>query len=196
MPPIDDASRPRVAGSGPVPDLTAQYVAPRAYQVFGQYITTSSEAGLPSTLTHTDRRQFGPRVGLAYSLDTKTVLRAGFGIFYEPEGTSGRVNLNMLPFRLVETQNQTQNVTPTRTLGNFFLGNPLGSINANPSLNPAKIYASMGANYHYSLNVQRQLSDKDVLEVGYVANRGIHLSASNSFNDPNPGPGTIQARWA
>ncbi|AFL87422.1 hypothetical protein Terro_1102 [Terriglobus roseus DSM 18391] len=183
-----------VSGSGPVPDLTAQFAAPRAYQVFGQYITTSSEAGLPSTITHTDRKQFAPRVGLAFSIDKKTVLRSGFGIFYEPEGTSGRVNLNMLPYLLTETQNQTQNVTPTRTLSNYFLGNPLGSITANPSLNPARIYASMGANYHYSLNIQRQLSDKDVFEIGYVANRGIHLSASNSFNDPTPGPGSIQAR--
>jgi hypothetical protein len=183
-----------VSGSGPVPDLTAQFAAPRAYQVFSQYITTSSEAGLPSTVTYTDKKQFAPRVGLAFSIDKKTVLRSGFGIFYEPEGTSGRVNLNMLPYLLAETQNQTQNVTPTRTLGNFFLGNPLGSINANPSLNPARIRASMGANYHYSLNVQRQISNKDVFEIGYVANRGIHLSASNSFNDPAPGPGTIQTR--
>lgn len=192
-----DPTRPKpiiVSGSGAVPDLSAQPVAPRAYQVFGQYITTSSQAGLPSTVTYPDKRQFAPRIGLAFQVSQKTVLRAGFGIFYEPEGTSGRVNLNILPYRLVETQNQTQNVTPTRTLANFFLGNPLGSITANPSLNPARIYASMGANYHYSLNVQHQLSSKDVFEIGYVANRGIHLSATNSFNDPTPGPGTIQTR--
>jgi len=192
-----DPTQPKpiiISGDGPVPDLTAQPVAPRAYEVFSKYITTTSEVGLPSTVTYTDKRQFAPRVGLAYSINEKTVLRAGFGIFYEPEGTSGRVNLNMLPYRLAETQNQPQNVTPTKTLANFFLGNPLGSIDSNPSLVPATIYASMGANYHYSLNVQRQLSSKDVLEAGFVANRGIHLSASNNFNDPTPGPGAVQPR--
>ena len=57
----------------------------------------------------------------------KPCLRTGFGMFYEPEGTSGRVNLNILPYRLAETVNQTQNVTPTRKLANYFLGSPLGS---------------------------------------------------------------------
>ncbi len=42
--------------------------------------------------------------------------------------------------------------------------------------------------------MQRQLSSKDLLEVGYVGNRGVHLSATDDFNDPTPGPGTIQAR--
>ena len=183
-----------VSGSGPTPDLSAQYAAPRAYQIFGQYITTSSQAGLPSTLTRTDKTQFAPRVGLAFSMDKKTVLRAGFGMFYEPEGTSGRVNLNMLPYLLEETQNQTQNVTPTRTLGNYFLGSPLGSATANPNLNPARMYANMGTNIHYSLGVQRQISSKDVFEAAYVHNRGVHLNSSNNFNTPTPGPGSVQSR--
>ena len=193
-----DPTQPKpiiVSGSGPVPDLTAQSAAPRAYQIFGQYITTTSQVGLPSTVTHTDKKQFAPRVGMAFSMDKKTVLRGGFGMFYEPEGTSGRVNLNILPYLLAETQNQTQNVTPNRTLGNFFLGNPLGSITANPSLNPARIYASVGTNIHYSLNVQRQLSSKDVFEIGYVGNRGVHLNSTNDINFPlAPGPGSIQSR--
>ena len=43
-------------------------------------------------------------------------------MYYEPEGTSGRVNRNILPFLLSETVNQTANVVPTRTIANFFLG--------------------------------------------------------------------------
>ena len=192
-----DPTQPKpiiVSGSGPVPDLSAQYAAPRAYQIFGQYITTSSQVGLPSTITHADKTQFAPRFGLVYSIDAKTVLRGGFGMFYEPETTGGRVNLNMLPFLLEETQNQTQNVTPTRTLANYFLGSPLGSAATNPNLNPAKIYASMGTNIHYSLGVQRQLSSKDLFEAAYVHNRGVHLNSTNNFNTPTPGPGSVQSR--
>jgi hypothetical protein len=184
-----------VSGTGTVPDLTAQPVAPTAYQNFGQYIQTSSQAGLPINITYTNKTQFAPRVGISYSADRKTVIRAGFGMFYEPEGTSGRVNLNILPYRFSETINQTQNVTPTRTLENFFLGTPLGSAASFPSLNPARVHASMGTNIHYSLNVQRQFTDHDLIEVGYVANRGVHLSAANDANVPlSPGPGAIQAR--
>jgi hypothetical protein len=53
----------------------------------------------------------------------------------------------------------------------------------------------MGTNIHYSMNVQHQFSDHDVLEIGYVGNRGVHLSATNDANVPLvPGPGAIQAR--
>lgn len=183
-----------VGGRGAVPDLTAQPAAQRAYDVFGQYIQTTSTAGLPYTSTYPDKTQFGPRVGLAFSPDAKTVFRSGFGIFFEPEGTSGRVNLNMLPFRLNETQNQTPNVTPTRTLANFFLGSPLGSASANPSLVPTKTHLQVGRNIHYSLDMQRQFSSRDVFDIGYVGNRGVHLNSSNDFNDPLPGPGSIQSR--
>ena len=183
-----------VGGNGNIPDLTAQPAAQQAYNVFGQYIQTSSTAHLPYNISYTDKRQFGPRIGVAFSADQKTVFRAGIGIFYEPEGTSGRVNLNMLPFRLNETQNQTQNVRPTRTLANFFLGAPLGSALANPSLVPTKTRMSMGRNVHYSFDMQHQFSSRDVFDIGYVGNRGIHLNSSNDFNDPPPGAGSVQAR--
>lgn len=184
-----------VSGTGTVPDLTAQPAAPSAYQYFGKYIQTSSQAGLPINITYTDKRQFAPRVGVSLGVDRKTVVRAGFGMFYEPEGTAGRVNLNILPYRLAETINQTQNVTPTRTLADYFLGSPLGSATSTPSLGPSRTRLSMGVNIHYSMNVQHQFSDHDVLEVGYVGNRGVHLSAANDANVPlTPGPGSIQAR--
>ncbi len=182
------------SGSGSTPNLAAQSAAPAAYRFFGQYIQTSSEAGLPSQITYTDARQFAPRVGIAYSADRRTVVRAGLGVFYEPENTDGRLNLNMLPFRLNETQNQTQNTAPTRALSNYFLGAPLGSAQANPSLVPSKVRMSMGRNAHFSLDVQRQFSDHDVLDVGYVGNRSLHLNSTNDFNDPTPGPGTVQTR--
>ncbi len=183
-----------VGGSGTVPDLGAQLAAPAAYQFFGQYIQTSSQAGLPGNLTYTDKTQFGPRLGISYSVAKRTVLRGGFGMFYEPEGTSGRVNLNSLPFRLSETQNQTQNVKPTRTLTDFFQGAALGSALANPQLTPTYLHLKVGYNEHFSLNVQHQITDHDVLEVGYVGNNGRHLQGNNDFNDPAPGPGSIQAR--
>ncbi|RXH54775.1 TonB-dependent receptor [Granulicella sibirica] len=183
-----------VSGNGTMPDLTAQYAAPAAYQFFGQYIQTSSQAGLPSNITYTDKTQLGPRVGFSFSATPKTVVRGGFGMFYEPETSGGRVNLDMLPFRLAETVNQTQNVVPARTLGNFFLGTALGSALANPTLVPSKTHLKVGVNEHYSLGVQQQISNKDVAEIAYVANRGVHLNGTDDFNDPTPAPGAIQGR--
>ena len=183
-----------VSGSGPVPDLSAQFAAPAAYEFFGQYIQTSSTAHLPSNLTYTDKHQFGPRIGISYSAGPKTVIRGGFGMFYEPEGTSGRVNLNMLPFRLNETVNQTQNAVPTRPLADFFQGAALGSALSHPSLVPTRLHLDVGYNEHYSFGIQQQLTAHDMLEVGYVGNHGVHLNGSNDFNDPAPGAGVIQDR--
>ena len=183
-----------VSGSGTVPDLTAQYAAPAAYQFFGQYIQTSSQAGLPSNITYTDKIQFGPRIGVSLSLTPKTVVRGGFGMFYEPEGSSGRVNLSVLPYRLSETVNQTQNVVPTRTLGNFFLGTRSARPWRTRHLSPTKTHLNVGYNEHYSFGIQQQLSQHDVLEVAYVGNHGVDLNGTNDFNDPAPAPGAIQAR--
>src|ERR1019366_9588181 len=140
--------------------------------------------------------QFGPRIGISFRATGKTVLRGGFGMFYEPEGTSGRVNLSVLPFRLSETQNQVLDASghPTRTLADFFQGAALGSAQANPSLSPTKVHMNVGYNEHYSLGIQQQLTSKDVLEVGYVGNHGVDLNGANDFNDPTPGAGSVQAR--
>ncbi len=183
-----------VSGSGTTPDLTSQAAAPAAYQFFGQYIQTSSQAHLPSNITYTDKTQFGPRIGVSFAATKKTIIRGGFGTFFEPEGTSGRVNLNTLPFRLAESVAQTQNVAPTRTLANYFLGTALGSAQANPTLSPSRTHMKVGYNEHYSLGVQQQLTAKDVFEIAYVGNRGVHLNGSNDLNDPAPGPGSIQGR--
>ncbi|MCU1250185.1 MAG: hypothetical protein JWQ49_3214 [Edaphobacter sp.] len=184
-----------VEGNTSQVDLTSQYAAPAAYQFFGEYIQTSSQAGLPYSITYTDRTQFGPRVGFAWQpLGPDTVIRGGFGIFYEPEGTSGRVNRNILPFLLAETVNQTQNVVPNRSTANFFLGSQLGSALSNPSLLPTLTHLKMGQNQHYSLSVQQQLSPKTVFDIAYVGNHGLHLQATNDFNDPSPAAGAVQGR--
>ena len=183
-----------VEGNTSQVDLTSQYAAPAAYQFFGQYIQTSSQAGLPYSITYTDRTQFGPRIGFSWQPLIGTVVRGGYGIFFEPEGTSGRVNRNILPFLLAETVNQTTNVVPNRTTANFFLGSQLGSALANPSINPTLTHLKIGRNEHYSFGIQQQLSPKTVFELAYVGNLGLHLQATDDFNDPTPAPGALQAR--
>ncbi len=184
-----------VASNTDTVDMTAQFATPAAMQYFGQYIQTSHQAGLPYSITYTDRTQFAPRVGLAWRpFGNSTVFRAGYGIFYEPEGTGGRVNLNTLPYRLAETVLQTTNVVPTRTLANFFLGSALGSAATNPTLAPSPTHMKMGSNQHWSFGVQQQVTQSTVFDVAYVGNHGVHLQGSSDFNDPAPGPGAVQAR--
>ncbi len=175
-------------------NLAAQPAAPLGMQYFGKYIQTTADAGLPYNLTYTDKRQFGPRVGFSWQVLPKTVVRGGYGMYYEPEGTSGRVNYNILPFLLAETVNQTANVVPNRTIADFFLGSALGSTTTNPSMSPTLTHLSMGENDHWSLSVERQLTDKSYIDVAYVANHALHLQSSDSFNTPTPATGAIQGR--
>ncbi len=43
---------------------------------------TADEAGLPHNLVSADNNNFGPRLGFAYKLTDKTVIRGGYGEFY------------------------------------------------------------------------------------------------------------------
>jgi hypothetical protein len=176
-------------------DLTSQFAAPTAYSLFQNQIQTSHQAGLPLSITHPDNSQWAPRFGLAWRpFGSNTVFRGGYGVFYEMENTDGRVNRNILPFLLSETVFNTANTIPNRTLGNFFLGRPLGSLGVTPNLNPTYTDLRRGRDQHWNIGVQQQLARNTVLEADYVGNHGTHLNSTNPFNDPRPAPGAIQAR--
>ncbi|HWB84381.1 MAG TPA: carboxypeptidase-like regulatory domain-containing protein [Bryobacteraceae bacterium] len=176
-------------------DLGAQFAAPLAYSLFGQYMRTSSQAGLPMSITYPDKGQWAPRFGFAWRpFGNRTVVRGGWGIFYEMENTDGRVNDNMLPFRFSESINATPNTVPNRTLADFFLGEPLGSLGVTPNLSPTYTHLQKGSDQHWNIGIQEQITPTAVLEVDWVGNHGLHLNSSNRVNDPSAGPGAIQAR--
>ncbi len=176
-------------------DLGAQPAAPIAYGYLKNLIQTSSEAGLPYSITYPDNRQFAPRFGFAWRpVGDTTVLRGGYGIFYEGEYTDGRVNLFMPPFLLQDSALNDRGVIPNRTLADFYLGAPLGSPNSTIGLTPEYTHMRMGYDQHWNFGVQQQLSKTMVADVEYVGNKGSHIQGNNGFNIPAPGPGGVQAR--
>ncbi len=176
-------------------DLDAQPLARVGYALYGDLIQTTSQAGVPITVTENDARQFAPRFGFAWRpLREGTVIRGGYGIFYEAEGTSGRLNFNFLPFSLSETVNAVTNVIPTRTTANFFLGAPFGSSITALSWNPIPLKARMGYDQKWNFGVQQQVSTSMVAEVNYVGTRGLFLGEGVAINLPPLGSGNIQSR--
>ena len=137
---------------------------------------------------------FSPRIGAAYRLNEKTVLRAGWGKFTIPSDlqfTESPVNapINLLTNNMVTTTNGNQ--TPFNTLDNPF---PSGFINApGRSANyqqvllggtPTSIYASEpnGHTYQWNVAIQRELPLGISLEAAYAGLHGSNLPVQIAIN--------------
>ena len=132
-------------------------------------------------------RLFAPRVGFAYRLSSKTVIRAGGGIFYIPstvqfpEGPYGNV-VNYLNHVMVGTTNN--NLTPQNTLSDPFPGGFLAPPGRNPIFQKVLLggnnrapleFAAYGYTEQWNFSVQHQLTPGLALEGSYAGLRGVHL---------------------
>ena len=173
-------------------NLAAQFAGPTAYNIFGNLIQSCAHAGIAANCTANDNAQWAPRLGLAWRpFGNRTVVRGGYGIFYEPESSTNRVNHNMVPYQINET---VFNTGGTRNMANYFLAEPIGSAGTNPTLAGGLPNMPMGYDEHWSFGVQEELGRTTALEVDYVGNRGVNLYVGDPINDPPAGPGAVQAR--
>ena len=113
------------------------------------------------------------------------VVRGGYGIFYEAEGTDGRLNFNFIPFRVSETLTAAANTVPTRTLADYWLGVPVG---ASWLGHVGAAAAQPGRDQRWNFGFQRQLFSHTALEVDYVGTTGDHQTAAENINLPPAGP--------
>jgi hypothetical protein len=158
--------------------------------------TSLDRKGQVVDLWENEHWHIAPRFGFAYRYNDKTAIRGGYGIFTM---TNQVDNTNVLQLNPPMAGSLTV-INPSL--------NPVATI-ANPV--PRELYAqqavfnvvSIGPDRkHYNayfqdwnVQVSRQLSRNDALEVGYMGTKGTFLDSSQlNFNSPDPGPGDIQAR--
>ncbi len=144
--------------------------------------------------------KYSPRIGAAYSIDQKTVLRGGFGLFYAPVALT-----NYSPGYSQTTTYNTSNLTaavPAASLGNAaFLASPFPSGLLTPSGNSLGYLTGVGGaitaidrNRRYplvqqfSLDIQRELPWHLALKLGYV---GAHTRNFENTVNINQLPNSV-----
>ncbi|ADV81924.1 Cna B-type protein [Terriglobus saanensis SP1PR4] len=132
---------------------------------------------------------FAPRIGIAYSLNPKTVFRSAFGLFFLPT-TGGYVRLGSTGFTSVTSYVPSLDGNqPSGTLGNPFpqgivpiTGSSLGPLTGLGTAITANVRdLKTGSTQQWSANLQRQVGVW-ALELGYIGTHGLHLPADYAFH--------------
>jgi len=145
--------------------------------------------GIPRGLVENHWNTFEPRIGIAWRpFSDDTVIRAGFGIYYER--VQGNDIYNVAP---------NPPFSSTATIFNTQLSNPGGGPGA---ILPASLtvydpaYPTSSVN-QYNFGVQRRLTKSVVADVSYVGTKGTHLSDTRNINQPFPeGAAQVLAKTA
>lgn len=150
--------------------------------------------GNPS-LVNAQKLNFAPRVGLAYTIAQKLVIRSGFGIFYGGlENRGGATNLlNNYPFQFTDTfaaGTCKANACPSNGLtlsSGFSSALATGLLNFSGTEVPQGTQLNLKTPYviEYNLSVENQLSANTVATLSYVGNGARHLQSNFFFNSPN-----------
>jgi hypothetical protein len=129
--------------------------------------------------------KWGPRFGFAYSINDKTVVRGGYGVFFAPQFAIGSP-LSTVGYNATTSYIATTNsdLTSLGTLSNPFPGGisqpvakTLGaSTGIGQGFNLVDPYAKSPYVQQYSLDIQRQLPGAIALEVGFVGSKSSHLT--------------------
>jgi hypothetical protein len=143
-----------------------------------------------------DRNNFMPRVGFAYKVREKTVLRAGYGVFFmlfEPLGDSEFLIGN--PPNAFGVNLASSATVPAVLLNQ---GPPDGALTIQRATGLTFVAYERRPNQSYSqqwnFNIQRELAQDWLLEVGYSGTKGTHLVSRYDDNFSPPAPGNINAK--
>jgi hypothetical protein len=139
-----------------------------------------------------DKNNFAPRVGLAYSFNPKTVVRAAYGVFYggeEPQGGNPNRGYN-LPFSIVAFLNKPDAFTPIPLLPHLSQGFPLDMLSrpAAPQFREADPDTRISYVQQWNLAVQKEFGFGTTVELAYIGSKGTKLIVLWDRNIPRHSP--------
>ncbi len=153
------------------------------------------------TLVNPNYKDFVPRLGLAYSLNSKTVMRTGYGISYvlfERQGGDSYLAYNgpyVVNAQITQSPSEPlcgPDSPPLTCFRPTELGYPVGFTSpANFStVNTKTVYIQQNIrtpyvqNWHFT--IQRELANNLILDVGYAGNHSVGLWVTGDLNQALP----------
>jgi hypothetical protein len=149
-----------------------------------------------------DRTEVSPRIGFAYSINPKTVVRSGYGIFWIPNYVSFGLNPNNDPVNDATTSftGTVNGNVPTNTINTPFLPTIVPPVGRSLGTLGTQIYATQtvqsfaiagdGLTNHpsgyvqqWNLDIQRELPSHFFVSAAYVGSKGTHLPLYDSEID-------------
>ena len=141
-----------------------------------------------------DYNNFSPRIGLAYTVNSKTSFRGGYGIFYVSNGLWEAQGLRaQWPYAISEFLAGT-NIPGSQLMPLQTYFSP--ELSPTPGTPPAMAQATIkqqrtGYVQQWNAGIQHQLTHDLMFEIDYVGNHGVKLSYDGNFNNAVPGPGQV-----
>ena len=136
-------------------------------------------------------KDFAPRLGATYRLGDKTVLRAGFGIYYNPNQMNSFTFLTNNPPVAAVTTYSTDRSNPNLSFATP--SGPLGPAGRPDIISPTRELPNARKD-QWSFDIQRELWRGTALDIQYVGSNTENLDRSFFNNTPLPGEGNIDAR--
>jgi hypothetical protein len=171
----------------------AGFVVPANYSA--TYPTGVAKSGVDSFAPGTGTQTFGPRVGFAWSMNPREVLRGGYGIYYSSiTGNSQFQSVTSMPW--VDLRIDEPPYNGSASFADPFI-EPIPSLSSFPSFQPytpssdisfigTQMSVRPGITQEYTLNLQTQLKPSLMLQLAYLGSGANHLMYSHSINQAQP----------
>jgi hypothetical protein len=164
-------------------------------------VCQARDGRLGPNLVQSDKRDFAPRFGVAWSPTSHWTVRVGAGVFYTQDTGNPVFDMSRSlsgKFQVTETNNNLTFENPFAANG---VANACGVSSPQvcvPTPTLVSTYYGRKTPYveEYEMNVQRQFGSNMALEVGYLGTQGHRLPRYIYFNAAAPGPGSQLSREA